>query len=90
VGVCLLTTHLVDAATMRITAVPDESNGLNQTSQIMADKIITAARTRIGKVIGKPDDESMLRLNCALAFVWGRGNEEHLMVSRFQQRLRQR
>lgn len=71
--VCLFTSHLVDAPTIRIQVAPDQSNGLEQPSQIMADKVVTVARSRIGKVIGRLDDETLLRLNRTLAFVIGLG-----------------
>ncbi len=73
VVVCLFTTHCVDAPAVRVTVEPDPINGLGQVSQIMVDKIVTVARSRIGKVIGRLDDETMLRLNRTLAFVVGLG-----------------
>lgn len=73
VVVCLFTTHCVDAPAIRVTVEPDPSNGLGQVSQIMVDKIVTVARSRVRKVIGRLDDETMFRLNRSLAFVVGLG-----------------
>ena len=73
VVLCPLTSHMVEVSPIRITLISDKRNGLNQTSQIMTDKVITVTRSRIGKVIGKVDDETMLRMNRALAFVLGLG-----------------
>lgn len=71
--VCLLTTHCVDAPAVRITVEPATANGLTRISQIMVDKIVAVPVARIGKVIGRLDDETMLRLNRTLAFVVGLG-----------------
>ncbi len=73
VVVCLLTTHCVDAPAVRITVEPAAANGLTRVSQIMVDKIVAVPVARIGKVIGRLDDETMLRLNRTLAFVVGLG-----------------
>jgi len=73
VVVCLLTTHLVATPAVRITLEPNAGNGLDQVSQIMADKIMTVTRSRIGRVIGRLDNETMLRFNRTLAFVLGLG-----------------
>jgi mRNA interferase MazF len=61
----------VDAPAFRITVEPDAGNGLRERSQIMVDKILAVPRTRIGSVIGRLDDETLLRLNRTLAFVLG-------------------
>jgi mRNA interferase MazF len=70
---CLLSTHLVDAPAFRITVEPTATNGLEETSQIMVDKIVTVPRARLGRQIGQLDDETLLRLNRTLAFVIGLG-----------------
>jgi mRNA interferase MazF len=70
---CLISSHLVDAPAFRISVEPSAGNGLQQTSQIMVDKLVTVPRARVGKVIGHLDDETMLRLNRTLAFVIGLG-----------------
>lgn len=70
---CLMTTHLVEAPTFRIPVPVDEGTGLKGPSQIMVDKLLTVPRARIGSVIGRLDDETVLRLNRTLAFVVGLG-----------------
>jgi mRNA interferase MazF len=64
---CPITSLLNDNYLLRITVEPDSSNGLKQTSQIMIDKIITAPRSKIGKIIGHANDELMLNVTRALA-----------------------
>ena len=63
--------ELADASDLRITIEPDNGNGLQATSQVMADKPVTVRRDRIGKRIGRLGIEDLVRLNAALAFVMG-------------------
>ncbi len=70
---CLMSSHLVEAPAFRLTVEPDGGNGLQQPSQVMVDKILTVSRARVGAVIGRLDDETLLRLNRTLAFVVGLG-----------------
>ena len=69
--VSLITSHGDDAPTFRIRIDPGAGNGLCKPSQIMLDKLVTVRVSRIGKVIGRLDDATMLRLNRTLAFVVG-------------------
>ena len=46
-------------------------NGLTKRSQIMVDKPQTPARGRLGGVIGRLDDATLLQLNRALAVFLG-------------------
>src|ERR1700722_2502244 len=69
--VCPFTTTLVDAPTIRLTVTPDEANGLRETSQIMVDKLLALPCDRIRERIGSADDETLLRLNRALALMLG-------------------
>lgn len=71
VVLCLISSQPVDAPAFRITIEPDAGNGLRERSQIMVDKILAVPRTRIGSVVGRLDDETLLRLNRTLAFVVG-------------------
>jgi|SRR5688572_17546430 mRNA interferase MazF len=71
VTLCLVTSTLRDAPLFRITVDPSPENGLQRISQIQVDKIITVVRERIGKVIGRMDDATMLKLNRSLAVFVG-------------------
>lgn len=70
VVVCQMTSALVDAS-FRVTVEGGPDNGLQATSQIMADKPITVRREKIGKRIGRLGASEINRLNGALAFVMG-------------------
>lgn len=69
--VCLLTTDIQNAPLFRIDIAPSSGNGLNDYSQIMVDKIVALRRERIGDVIGRLDDETLIRLNRSLALFLG-------------------
>jgi mRNA interferase MazF len=69
--ICLITSDLRDAPLYRVTVDPTPQNGLRVRSQIQADKIFAAPRARIDKVVGVIDDESLDRLNGAVALAMG-------------------
>jgi mRNA interferase MazF len=71
VVLCLISSQPVNAPTFRITVEPNEGNGLRERSQLMVDKLLTVPRARLGPVIGRLDEEALLRLNRTLAFVVG-------------------
>ena len=71
VVVCQLSSDLADAPDFRVTIDPGPKNGLRLKSQVMADKPITIRRERIGRKIGRLDDQDIVRLDAALAFVLG-------------------
>ena len=53
VTICPLTTHLVGLRLFRVAVAPDESNGLNEPSEVMVDKLSSLRRERIGPTIGR-------------------------------------
>jgi mRNA interferase MazF len=65
-----MTSALADVS-FRVTIEASPDNGLQATSQIMADKPITVRRGKIGQRIGCLGAAEMTRLNTALAFVLG-------------------
>jgi len=71
VALCLVTSTLRDVALLRITVDPTSENGLRRISQIQVDKIITVTRERVGAVIGRLDDATMLKVNRSLAVFVG-------------------
>jgi mRNA interferase MazF len=71
VTLCLVTSALRDTPIFRITVDPSAANGLQRVSQIQVDKIMTVARERVGTVIGKLDDASLLKVNRSLAVLVG-------------------
>jgi mRNA interferase MazF len=66
VTLCPFTTDLLEASFARLAVIPTEANGLSQPSKLMADKITTVPRARLGYLCGRLDDEDVLRLNRAV------------------------
>ena len=66
-----VTSELRTAPLFRISVNPSELNALTKPSQIMVDKPQSVAREKIGEVIGRLDDETMLAVNRALAVFLG-------------------
>jgi mRNA interferase MazF len=71
VTLLLLTTELHDAPLLRLTVDPEPANGLRQRSQIQIDKAMTVPRTKIGGVVGRLDDATILAVTRALAVFLG-------------------
>ncbi len=71
VVICQMTSECNDAPDFRVTIDPTAQNGLRVRSQVMADKPVTVRRERMGRQVGQLDDQDILRLNVALAFVMG-------------------
>ena len=71
VTICAFTTDPVNAPLFRIPVAASESNGLRAASQLMVDKIVTVARQRLRKRIGRLEDEYLVRLNRAIAVFLG-------------------
>jgi mRNA interferase MazF len=68
---CPLTTVRVEAPLFRIAVEPTQGNGLRQSSQVMVDKITTLRRDRLRSTIGRLDQETMRRVDRALAVFLG-------------------
>lgn len=66
-----VTSELRDTPLFRIQVNPDESNGLRKPSQVMADKVQTISREKIGDVFGHLAEEEMLAVSRVLAVFLG-------------------
>ncbi len=66
-----MTSDLRDTPLFRFTVPPKPSNGLQKQSQVMVDKIITLASTRVGETVGKLDDSEMTEVTRLLALWLG-------------------
>jgi mRNA interferase MazF len=71
ITLCGLTTDATEAALVRLPVAPSANNGLKRDSRLMVDKISTVPRTKLGKRIGRLDDEEMVRLNRAVLVFLG-------------------
>ena len=65
------TPDLLPAEIFRIMIYPTAENGLQAPSQVMADKCSTLPLTKVGAVFGRLDDNTMGRIDRALAAFLG-------------------
>jgi len=64
-----VTSELRPTPLFRISVTPIPQNGLRRDSQVMIDKAQTVPSDKIGKIIGRLDDETIVAVNRALS-VW--------------------
>lgn len=69
ITVLLVSSEIVNAPLFRINVEPSPDNGIQKSCQIQVDKPMTLKREKIGAIIGRIDDATMLQVNRALA-VW--------------------
>jgi mRNA interferase MazF len=71
ITVCGFTTDRRNAPLFRLPVEPTEDNGLRIRCRLMADKITTVPRTKMGVRIGRLAGEDIVRLNRALLVFLG-------------------
>jgi len=71
ITICAFTTDPTDAPLLRMLVEPSDRNGLSSASRLMIDKITTVPKVRLGKRIGKLNDDDVVRLNRALTVFLG-------------------
>jgi len=71
ITVCAFTTDATDAPLFRLLVEPTEGNSLRAASRLMADKITTVPKSKIGSRIGRLADEDVVRLNRAVLVFLG-------------------
>jgi mRNA interferase MazF len=71
ITLCAFTTDPTDAPLLRMLVEPTDRNGLRVASRLMIDKIATVPKARLGRRLGKLNDEDVLRLNRALTVFLG-------------------
>jgi mRNA interferase MazF len=71
ITLCAFTTDPTDAPLLRMLIEPTDRNGLKSASRLMIDKITTVPKARLGKRVGKLNDEDTVRLNRALTVFLG-------------------
>jgi mRNA interferase MazF len=68
--VCAFTTEPADAPLFRLPIKPNAENGLRAPCRLMIDKITSLPKSRLGKRVGRLDDDDLVRLNrAALVFL---------------------
>jgi mRNA interferase MazF len=71
ITICAFTTDATGAPLFRLPVEPNERNGLRTACRLMADKITTVPKTKVGARVGRLDDEDILRLNRAVLVFLG-------------------
>jgi mRNA interferase MazF len=71
ITVCAFTSDPTDAPLFRIAVEPSDTNGLKTTSRLMADKITTVPRRKLGTRLGQLGAEDVIRLNRAMMIFFG-------------------
>jgi mRNA interferase MazF len=71
ITICAFTTDETDAPLIRLLIEPDEHNGLRLASRLMVDKITTVPKLKLGKRLGRLDDQDIVRLNQAILVFLG-------------------
>ena len=71
ITICAFTTDPTEAPLFRVEIQPDERNGLRSSCRLMVDKITTVPKTKLGRQIGRLDDEDLVRLNQAMLVFLG-------------------
>jgi len=71
ITICAFTTDETEAPLFRLLVAPNERNGLRAACRIMVDKITTVPKSKIGRHIGRLDDEDIVRLNRAVLVFLG-------------------
>lgn len=71
ITICPLTTDPIDLPLFRPAVSPSGKNGLQVPSRIMADKVTTVPKSKLGASIGRLADNDMLRVNRALTVFLG-------------------
>lgn len=68
---CPMTTHLIDAPTLRPIIAPNPENGLQEVSQIMVEKLSPVRKEVIRQRIGRLSSGELKRLETALIHITG-------------------
>lgn len=71
ITVCAFTTDETEAPLFRLEVEPNERNGLRASSRLMVDKMTTLPKAKVGMLVGRLDDDDLLRLNRAMLVFLG-------------------
>jgi mRNA interferase MazF len=71
ITICALTTDPTEAPLFRVPVEPSEGNGLRIPCRLMADKLTTVPKSKVGSRVGRLKDEDILRMNRAILVFLG-------------------
>lgn len=71
ITICPFTTNPVQAPLIRLPVEPSDENGLDQSSQLMVDKVTTVPKSSLGERLGRLRDDEVVALNRSLIVFLG-------------------
>lgn len=71
VSICAFTSDPAEAPLFRVAVAPSRQNGLKTESRLMADKLTTVSRSKLGRKIGDLSTADMKRLERAIMVFLG-------------------
>lgn len=71
ITVCAFTTDPTEAPLFRLAIDPNERNGPHSLCRLMVDKITTVPKAKLGSLVGRLDEEDIVRLNQAMMVFLG-------------------
>ena len=71
ITICTFTTAKREALLFRLSVEPSSLNGLTQSSRLMVDKVSTVPKGKLGRRLGRLEDDEISRLNQALIVFLG-------------------
>lgn len=71
ITLCVFTTDPTDAPLLRLPIEPTTRNGLKAESRLMIDKVTTVPKARLGRRVGRLNEEDVVRLNRSLTVFLG-------------------
>lgn len=71
ITICVFTTDETEAPLIRLQIAPNERNALRVPCRLMVDKITTVPKARLGRAVGRLDDDDLIRLNQAVLVFLG-------------------
>jgi mRNA interferase MazF len=78
VTICPFTTDETEAPLFRLEIEPNARNGLREPSRVMVDKLTTVPKSKVGTLVGRLDDEDLLRLNRAMLVFLGLAGSQRM------------
>lgn len=71
ITICAFTTDATEAPLFRLLVEPNKENGLQSPCRLMVDKITTVPKSKVGKQVGRLNDQDVVRLNQAIMVFLG-------------------
>lgn len=71
ITICAFTTDPTEAPLFRLPIAPSEANGLRAPCSLMVDKLTTVPKRKLGRRMGRLDDQDIVGLNRAIMVFLG-------------------